>query len=231
MSTLSQDNINLAQSHMLLPSEAVPRDDRYDWAHKPNVDFGINPVKANAPWYVNALYPVYPNLLSWFQVYREAGTKPAVNSRVQIRNLTTWIKSKSTGIWTAIDTQLTPVNGDYQEYPNPTNFSKPTTALTRRIESDGTVSLKPDEGFFSHGWGITQQPNLTDLGGLCITLDLRIITDDLTKPDTRLTDSWVANVGADWWNPTGTSPGQAIDAFNGRFIKLVPEWRTAMAIA
>lgn len=207
-------DLTLAQSHMTLPNEGIPHgNDRFDWAYKPNVDLGY---KSDSKT---------PNLITWYTIHREAGSKPTVNSRVEIKNLTLWLKGASG--WTMAQQIANPDNDEYPEPPNqwvgyPAN---------KRIESDGFMSVRPTEYHINHGYGKVITPNLADLQGLCVTMDFRVITDDLIKPDTRLTDKFVVNVGADWWTPQSVTNGYAIDAFNGRFLKALPEWRTAYAIA
>lgn len=226
---MTMPDISLAKLHMTLPSEAVPRGaDMYGWSQTSAVVFGANPVDANTPtWWTGNRYPVWPNLTAWFTIYRVAGTRPIWNSRVEIKNLQVWIKSKSTGNWTLFDEVMKPLGAEYPE-----SFVGASKARNVRDELSGGISVRPSVDFNSHGWGNTKEINVSDLGSILIQMDSRVILDDPNNGDTRLNrDNYVINVGADWRPPIGQDQKQALDAFDGRYIKVLPDWRTSYVIA
>jgi hypothetical protein len=227
-------DILLAQSYMKLPNEGIPHGcDNLDWAYAPRIVMGDNPTQANLPsYYTGAVYPTYPRITTWFLVCREAGSMPTVNSRVNIQSIQLYVKSKVTGLWTLLDDSLVPGGADYQEQVPPSIMvgTGESQAWKPRIEADGTISLRPPEQFFSQGWGVMQTLDVADIGGVYIQVSHRVITDDQTKPDTRATDKWIVNIGADYWAADGSVPMATIACMDGRFLKSCTDWRTSMAI-
>lgn len=86
------NSVQIVMDDMRLPHEAklhgVP--DSYDWSAGPRLGMGNDPEEFRA-------------LTAWGQVYEAASGNPAWNSRVQLKNIQTYILSKSTNTWTRVE--------------------------------------------------------------------------------------------------------------------------------
>ncbi len=222
-------DILLAKSHMTQPCEAVPHGaDSFNWARQPAIVMGCNPTAAGLPsWYSGTKYAEWPRIIAWFTVYREAGAALPRNTRVAVRNLQLWIKSKATGQWSQIDSQVTPHGGaHYAE-----NMSGVTQTWEPRTEADGSVSLRPPKDFCAHGWGAMQQISVSDIAGVYASVEHRVIADNPSDTECRLLDRWAVNVGVDYYPPEGAPVTGLPGCFTGRYLRSMPEWRESQGVA
>lgn len=213
----------LAKEHMTQPNEGIPHNrDQYDWSYSPVVCMGCNTL-AYPSWYTGAK-PTLDQMLAWFTLSRECGSRPTVNARVEIGTINLWARSIATGAWAQVDSSQ--VKGcDYNE-ANPV-VEQPWNI---RTEPDGNVSLKPANLFFGQGWGNMVNINPADLGGIYVELSHRVITDDTTKQDTRLTDKFVMTLGVDFYSPVGYVPKVNMNSFNSRTLQCKSDWRLSSGL-
>jgi hypothetical protein len=189
----------------------------YGWARGPgHVVMGNDPRGTNTPswWNVSNLSYKSGNywnaVLPWFVVFDGVGNG-ASNTRVQLRNLKLYIKSKSTGRWNLI-TGSTGVGGEL--YPKSLQGSNTSTPNVR-TESDGSTSILPPSGnLVFHGWGggITQITG-SDVGALFITVQARLVKDRDSGPDDRSSAKYLVHVGGDYYPDKSTRTGDLGPAY------------------
>lgn len=134
-------------------------------------------------------------LLPWMVVFDGVGNA-ATNTRVEMRNLKAYYKSRSTGRWILI----TEGRVDGANYPKSLQGTNVVPAALR-IEPSGTVSLRPagDNNAF-HGWCCGGQPiNAPDIGALYVTMQARLSVDNPLLPDDRARARYLLQVGADYY--------------------------------
>jgi hypothetical protein len=189
----------------------------YGWATGPgHVVMGNDPRGTNTPswWTVyNSYYKsgAYWNaVLPWFVVFDGVGND-ATNTRVQMRNLNLYIKSKSAGTWRKI-TGSTGVGGEL--YPKTLQGSS-VASPNLRNESDGSTSVLPPSGnLVFHGWGggITDV-NGADVGALFITMQARLVKNNESGQDDRARAKYLVHVGGDYYPDRSTRTSDLAPAY------------------
>lgn len=201
-------------SDMTLPHEAklsgVP--DYYSWAFGPEIPMGNNPGNFTA-------------ITAYGAVYTDAAGNPAQNTRVQIRNLNTYILSKETGIWTLVQSSVDVEGAAFRE-DFAGNINVPADA---RQESDGSISVKLIPGYNYHFWptGGRASINPEDVGGVLTTVEARLVIDHPALPDDRDQARLLMSVGGDYWLDTmaGWDNWQTNGSIaGGRFRYIDSEW-------
>lgn len=167
--------------HEAMP-HGVPK--HYDWATAPNIGMGNNPKNFKAA-------------IAWGQIYESAAGNPAINSRVQIRNIKAYILSKKDTKWQLLQSS-TGVDGAAYREDFAGDANKPADV---RNESDGTISVKAGDGYNFHFWSKTGRATINpdDLGGIFTTAQARLVIDDTNKPDDRAKARYLLNMGGDYW--------------------------------
>jgi hypothetical protein len=139
---------------------------------------------------------------AWGVVNQAATGHTATNTRVNLRNMEFWLLRKSTGAWTRIQNTSLPDGAAYPE-----NFVGNVQSGNKRTEPDGTFSVKVGGGYNFHFYphGRVGIPN-TDVGGVLVVAQARLILDNPSGPDDRGNAAVLVNVGGDWWpNMTATT--------------------------
>ena len=215
----------LASLHMGTPNEGVPHgDDNFNWAYRPYIQQGIDLTDQGLPfWYKGTRHPVWNRALAWFTIYREAGSLPSRNSRVEVKDISLWVKSKATGQWTLLNNSATPKGNDYLE------GSQSTKPWLSKIEAEG-ISLRPERNYYAHGWGsMVTIDNYKDVAGVYAEISHRVIIDNVWDVDSRFIDKWLVNVGVDFRPPVPAT--EVTNSFQGRYLRAIPEWRVSNGIA
>jgi hypothetical protein len=184
------------------------------WWQPYNVSF-----KSDAWWNV---------LIPWLVIFDGVGNA-ASNTRVEMRNLKAYYKSRSTGRWILI-TQG-PVDG--ANYPK-SLAGTDTQPAAIRTEAGGTVSVRPAGGNNAfHGWCCGAQPiNPPDVAAVFVTMQVRLSLDNPALPDDRARARYLVKVGADYYPtartrieefaPTGYNPGVGMS----RFKLISSQWQS-----
>lgn len=206
-------------------SEALVISPKFDFQRMPQI-IQHSPSGKSLPAWWTGLRPEWCyRILSWHTVY-EAEGNAAVNTRVQIARLRTYILSNATKKWTLIDNAAAPAT-ELWKYPY-VYVGQP--AGTFRAASDGGISVKPVYPNFHHGYGsIKDVPNPQDVRAVFVAMDFRLIVDDPNKPDDRSKARYVVDAGADYYPGKGLSwgTGYAPGVGSGRYLLAKPTWRTA----
>lgn len=164
----------------------------YAWAAGPVTVMGNNPEGWKA-------------MTAWGVVYVASQGNPAVNTRVNIRNVQAYVLRKSTGKWLLLQSTSTPDGGAY-----PDDFSvNAGLPGDRSTEPDGTISVTAGNGynyhFYPSGRG-TIDPD--DIGGIVTLFQARLIVGNPALPDDRNIAAYLAGSGGDYYPAlTGQWPG------------------------
>ena len=166
----------------------------YDWAVGPVVVMGNNPNGWQA-------------ITSWGALYEAEEGNPATNTRVNIRNMQTYLLQKSSGKWLLLQNTSHPDGAAYLE-----DFSGDTNKNADvRTEADGTISATAGGGYNFHFYPVNRasiDPN--DIGGIVVVVQARLILADSSKPDDRNIARYLLGSGADYYpGLTGGWPGNA----------------------
>ncbi|MBW4603010.1 MAG: hypothetical protein KME29_26485 [Calothrix sp. FI2-JRJ7] len=173
-------------SDMKPPHDAAPRGvpKHYSWAKGPELGMGNNPKNFKA-------------MIAWGQLYEAEQGNPAKNTRVQIRNVKSYILSKRDRKWRLLKSSVGVDGAAYREdFAGDANKSPDV-----RTEKDGSVSTKAGGGYNYHFWSkngrSTINPN--DIAGIFTTCQARLVIDNAKKPDDRSRAKYVLNMGGDYW--------------------------------
>lgn len=211
----SSNNLETIINDMKLSHEGFPHGvpKSWDWAKKPRLNMGNSPKNFTA-------------LLAWGQLYTESNGNPALNARVQLKNLKTYILSKKTNTWKLVqDTPHLEGAAFYESFTN--NDNKPAEI---RDEEDGSISVTAGDGYNFHFWADERLDiDTADIGGIFTTAQARLIIDDMNKPDDRLIARFVLSIGADYYldkTIVPDPPRTNKDAGIGRFKFVNIGWRS-----
>lgn len=173
----------------------------------------------------------YPNdfraFMTWGQVYEDAAGNPASNSRVALRDITAWVLLKSTGSWKKLQHSTGVEGAAFLE-----NFAgNHAVDADERDEPDGSLSVTAGGGSNYHFWAHGGRAALdsTDVAGLVMTLDSRLVLDDPAGEDDRSRARYLVGVGADLWRDAYVdhNPPHTIQAVGlGRMRYVQPYWQT-----
>ena len=202
----------LRTADMAQASEALPHGITYDFAYHPRLSAGLN---AGG----------YTAFTGWGQLYECASGNPQPAARVEIRDIQSWIKSKSTGAWRVVQQSTATDGGAYSEsFVN--NTSKTSDAVTL---SSGSTSVTAGGGYNYHFWPKTSRVSIdpNDVAGVITNARYRLVpgTYDPTKPS----PCYVLSMGADYWSAVNAQWNQLLtnrDVGIGRFKRVDSDWRT-----
>jgi hypothetical protein len=155
-----------------------------DWALKPRVGALVPPDTWNAA-------------IAWGQLYEWINGNPATNTRVNIKDLEMYYLSKADQKWHLLQKSVG-VDGNAYVEDFAGDVNKPAD---KRIEKDGSVSVKAGGGYNFHFWsklGRVKYPQ-GDVAGIYVTVKARLVVDKTTLPDDRDKAKYLMSVGGDWW--------------------------------
>ncbi len=185
-----------------------------DWALKPRVGALAPPLGWNAA-------------IAWGQLYEWIGGNPATNTRVQIKDLEMYYLSKADQKWHLLQKSVG-VDGNAYVEDFAGDVNKPAD---KRIEKDGSVSVKAGGGYNFHFWsklGRVKYP-VNDVAGIYVTVKARLVVDKAELPDDRTSAKYVMSVGGDWWQTLTVAWDQwktNADMGISRFRFVTPEWKS-----
>ena len=210
------NSIKIIATDMTLPHEGKPHGVplSYDWALKPRMGRGNNPGNFIA-------------MTAWGQVYEEQNGNPAMNTRVQLRNIKAYMLSKSDGQWHLLQSSIYPEGANFRE-DFVGNVNQPANI---RYEGDGSISVTAGGGYNFHFWPpgrASISPN--DIAGIFTTIQARLIIDNPTKIDDRVSARYLGHMGADYWlnlNAQWSSETTTVaDVAIGRFKYVKTGWQS-----
>lgn len=183
----ANDPISTLIYDMTPPHEGVPHGvstKLYDWASAPIVDteFDTQDFKA---------------MTAWGQLYEDSGGNPAANTRVQIKNIKSYMLSKQDNKWHLLQKSKKVAGAAYRE-DFAGDIHKPTDI---RYEQDGSVSVKAGQGYNFHFWPPNGRVpiNRQNIAAIFTTVQARLITDNSQQPDDRSKARYLLGMGGDYW--------------------------------
>ena len=210
------NTLEQVRTDMALPHEGVPRGvpDGVGWRLRPRVGYGNEPPEG------------WTAMITWGQVYAEAGTAPPPNVRVQVKGLRAWVLSRRTGAWERWQASDAVAGANYAE-----SFADDANVpADLRAEAEGvSATVRPGTNF--HFWVDGPRPTIDgdDIAAVWAAVDGRLVLDDPAGPDRRDGARLLLGAGADYWeSPTAvwdqwTTNG---DVAIGRFRFLTRDWQT-----
>jgi len=212
----AQTTLDEIITDITLPHEGRPHGvpTTFDWGLKPRVGALEPPAGWNAA-------------IAWGQLYEWAGGNPATNTRVQIKDLEMYYLSKADRKWHLLQKSVG-VDGNAYVEDFAGDVNKPAD---KRIEKDGSVSVKAGGGYNFHFWsklGRVKYP-VNDVAGIYVTVKARLVVDKADLPDDRATAKYVMSVGGDWWQTMTIGWDQwktNADMGISRFRFVTPEWKS-----
>jgi hypothetical protein len=169
----------------------------------------------------------WTEILPWMVIFDGEGNA-ASNTRVEMRGLETWVKSKATGSWVLLDETST-IDG--WDYAKPTVNAEATRPDSQAI--GGATSVKPpDTSRQFHGWGAMKTINPPDVGAVFITMQARLTVNNPASGDDRAKAKYLLQVGGDYYPDRETrTPAFAPSSYNpglglARSKLIANEWRS-----
>jgi hypothetical protein len=184
--TATDDHISTIIYDMTSPHEGKPHGVPTDlsWASKPRIGMGNNPEN-------------YQAMTAWGQLYEDSLGNPAINTRVQIKNIKAYMLGKRDGKWHLLQGSLKVEGAAFRE-DFVGNANKPADI---RNEPDGSISVKAGQGYNFHFWTANGRklidPN--DVAGIFTTVLARLIVDNPQQVDDRSKARYLLSMGGDYW--------------------------------
>jgi len=210
----AQTTLDEIITDMKLPGEGLPHGITADWSAKPRVGAVEPPASWNAA-------------IAWGQVYEWINGNPATNTRVQIKDLEMYYLSKADQKWHLLQKSVGVDGNAYVE-----NFAGDVNKpADKRIEKDGSVSVKAGGGYNFHFWsklGRVKYP-VGDVAGCYVTVKARLVIDNVALPDDLASAKYLMSVGGDWWQTMTIAWDQwktNADMGISRFRFVTPEWKS-----
>jgi hypothetical protein len=166
-----------------------------------------------------------PDVFPWFVIFASGGPSPATNTRVQVRNIYIYWLSKKTKSWN-LATGSNTTDGYYNSFNTDTNyFDIQVNARNEPQANGGGTSIKMLAGGYPfQGWCATGIGGIdpTDVAGIWVYCEARLILDDPAGTDDRSTAGLVLCSGGDYKDTNAnTIAGIGI----GRFKRVTNNWR------
>lgn len=172
------------------------------WATGPGfVTMGNDPRGTRSPVWWNPGNQYYKSaawwthFVPWMVVFDGVGNA-ATNTRVELRQLKAYYKSRATGQWILLaQGQIEGLN--FPKYLNAVSAGSPDIVSL----GGGAVSvLPPPTDLHFHGWCCgTALPNPADIAAIHVTTQARLAVNNRNLPDDRAAARYLVQVGADYY--------------------------------
>ncbi len=185
----------------------------YDWGNGPVIGLGNNfAPQAALEW--------------WGGLFTGPSGNPASNTLVNVRNVSLYILSKSTGIWTGYSFPFSQISSDIYSADFTADYG---TSVDMRQEPDGSFSFSVAAGQVAHFYApyprISVNPN--DVGGIVALMEARLILKDSNGSDDRSEASYLLGSGTDPYpDTTGGGIENNESVGNGKLKYVGESWRS-----
>lgn len=212
------NSIGLIAGDRILPHEGLPHGvpESFDWYSNPRIGWGTDMMTGN-----------FTAFIVWGQVYEDSGNSPAINTRIQIRNIRAYVLDKQDNTWSMIQSHESVEGAAYRE-----DFAGDENIVANvRDEADGGISVTVGDGYNFHFWPPDGRVLLDPerIGGIFTTAQARLVVDNPDLPDDRAQARYLMNMGADYWldlavqwRADWTANG---DVAIGRFRYITSDWQ------
>jgi hypothetical protein len=210
----AQNTIDDVIGDITLPHEGLPHGaSHFDWGKKPRAGAKNPPAGWTAA-------------IAWGQLYEWIGGNSATNTRVQIRDLKMYYLSKTDNKWHELQKSLLVEGAAYRE-DFADDESKPANI---RKEPDGSISVTAGDGYNFHFWPKSGRVLIPkdDVLACFVTVQCRLILNDLNGFDDRDSARYLMSVGGDWWQSMTAQWDNwttNADMGIGRFRFVTKEWQ------
>jgi hypothetical protein len=111
--------------------------------------------------------------------------------------------------------------------PHGSNYYNCERKGPMRDEATGGVSARPVNGFNYHGWwGAREKIDGSDLAAIMVTLQARLIPDNVDLPDDRPKARFLMQVGADYYRSDDTADTVLPAVGLSRVRLLTSQWQS-----
>ncbi len=205
------------------------------WATGPgHVIMGNDPRGTRTPAWWTPANPRFKSgewwkvIVPWFVIFDGLG-HDGTNTRVQVRHLKVWVRSRRTGDWRLVGDSVGVDGAHYPKHLQGGDLGRPD----QRTEPDGSTAIRPPGGHaVYHGWCCGPMPiDGPDVGAVLVTMQARLVVDRRERPDDRETSRYLLQVGADYYPDAQTKVAAfAPSAFNpgvglSRFKLVTSDWQ------
>jgi hypothetical protein len=137
----------------------------------------------------------WTQIVPWMVIFDGVGNA-ATNTRVELRNMKAYYKSRSSGQWILLS-QGTIDGQNYPKYLNATQSGRPDIVSL----GSGVVSVRPPStDLHFHGWCCARSlPAPADIAAIHITLQARLTVHETSRPDDRAAARYLVQVGGDYY--------------------------------
>lgn len=137
----------------------------------------------------------WTHVAPWMVIFDGVGNA-ASNTRVELRGMTIYYKSRSTSQWILLS-QGTVEGWNYPKSLMGANVTPPDIVSA----GNGVVSVRPPNGDqVFHGWCCARaMPSPSDIEAIHITLQARLAVHDPNRPDDRAAARYLVQVGGDYY--------------------------------
>lgn len=193
----------------------------YSWYD--TTEFGVDPTN-----------DFYQYLIAWGQVYRDAGGSDSVNTAVQLRNLKLYVLYKSTGKWELAQGSSGKIGGAAFLETFANNETDYSVQIKNQQANGGgiSVNLYGHDGYNYHFWPSEDKylkRESEDIAALYVTMQSRLLIDDVNGADDRDKARFILGVGGDVWAITKDANGNEksvnTDFCIGRHKFVTKDWR------
>ena len=150
-------------------------------------------------YYKSSAY--WNQIVPWMVIFDGVGNA-ATNTRVELRNMKAYYKSRSSGQWILLS-QGTIDGENYPKGLNTTPAARPDIISL----AGGVVSVRPPStDLHFHGWCCARSlPAPADIAAIHITLQSRLTVHDPSQPDDRSAARYLIQVGGDYYPDSSMS--------------------------
>jgi hypothetical protein len=154
-----------------------------------------NPANAH---YKSSAY--WTQIVPWMVIFDGVGNA-ATNTRVELRNMKAYYKSRSSGQWILLS-QGTIEGENFPKGLNAVQSGRPDIVSL----ANGVVSVRPPStDLHFHGWCCARSlPAPADIAAIHITLQSRLTVHDPSQPDDRSAARYLIQVGGDYYPDAST---------------------------
>ena len=137
----------------------------------------------------------WTHIVPWMAIFDGVGNA-ATNTRVELRNMKAYYKSRSSGQWVLLSQGR--IEGEnYPKGLNAVVAGRPDIVSV----GSGVVSVRPPNGdLHFHGWCCGRAlPDPSDIAAIHVTLQARLAVHDASRPDDRPVARYLVQVGGDYY--------------------------------
>jgi hypothetical protein len=137
----------------------------------------------------------WTHIVPWMVLFDGVGNA-ATNIRVELRQLKSFYKSRSSGQWT----QLSEGNVEGQNYPKHLNAVQSGRPDIVPVGNNVVSVRPPSTDLHFHGWCCGRAlPDPADISAIHIRIQARLTIHDPKRPDDRATARYLVQVGGDYY--------------------------------